>query len=167
MNTNKNGKGDYLLTCHSNASINSTNLFKKYQNNSTGDTLATSKLNQLSAASSSDPQAKQSDISAMNSNLKVPTIDLSQNQSNSATSPNKNDNPEQARKKFTLGKGYSLMDWIKFTKETPDLAGNKGIIRKITYEEMAKHNKEEDCWLAIGGNSFRFEHIQINFQSFD
>jgi hypothetical protein len=123
-------------------------LFKKYQNNSTGDT---SKLNQLSGAPSSDPQAKQSDISAMNNNLKVPTIDLSQNQSNS----DKNDNPEQARRKFTLGKGFSLMDWIRFTKETPDLAGNKGIIRKITYEEMAKHNKEDDCWLAIGGNYFR------------
>jgi hypothetical protein len=132
-------------------------LFKNYQNNSTGDTK--NKLNQLSGAPSSDPQAKQSDTSAMSNNLKVPTIES--NQSNRNSSPNKNDNPEQVRKKFTLGKGFSLMDWIKFTKETPDLAGNKGILRKITYEEMAKHNKEEDCWLAIGGNNLESK-IELN-----
>jgi cytochrome b involved in lipid metabolism len=56
------------------------------------------------------------------------------------------------RKKVILGRGFSLMDWIRFTKETPDLAGNQGIMRTITYEELAKHNKEDDCWLAIYGS---------------
>lgn len=53
------------------------------------------------------------------------------------------------RKKFILGKGYSLMDWIRHTKEVPDLAGNKGIPQRVTPEELAKHNKIDDCWLAI------------------
>lgn len=37
----------------------------------------------------------------------------------------------------------------RYTKETPDLAGNKGIPRRISLEELAKHNTVDDCWLAI------------------
>lgn len=29
------------------------------------------------------------------------------------------------------------------------MAGNKGIPRRVTLDELAKHNTEEDCWLAI------------------
>lgn len=53
------------------------------------------------------------------------------------------------KKKVNLGRGYSLMDWIRLTKQTPDIAGNQGILRRITPEELAQHNKEDDCWLAI------------------
>ena len=48
-----------------------------------------------------------------------------------------------------MGPGYSLMDWIRYTRQTPDLAGNQGILRRVTVEELAKHNKNDDCWLAI------------------
>lgn len=69
--------------------------------------------------------------------------------SSSSTNTTTTTTSEQMRKKIILGKGYSLMDWIRYTKETPDLAGNKGILRKITKDELAKHNKANDCWLAI------------------
>ena len=42
-------------------------------------------------------------------------------------------------KKMVLGKGYSLMDWIRVSKGTPNIAGNNGIMRPISYEELAKH----------------------------
>ena len=62
--------------------------------------------------------------------------------------------PQQSRKKVSLGKGYSLMDWIRVTKENPNIAGNYGIMRKITPEELALHNKEDDCWLALFGKVY-------------
>lgn len=56
---------------------------------------------------------------------------------------------ELGRKKMTLGKGYSLMDWIRYSKTTPNISGNNGIMRQITYEELALHNKQDDCWMSI------------------
>jgi cytochrome b involved in lipid metabolism len=56
---------------------------------------------------------------------------------------------ELNRKKVILGPGYSLMDWIRLGRQTPDLAGTQGMLRMVTLEELAKHNKKNDCWLAI------------------
>ena len=71
----------------------------------------------------------------------------SDNESNlSATNSGKS---ELNRKKVILGPGYSLMDWIRFSRQTPDLAGTQGMLRNVTLEELAKHNKKNDCWLAI------------------
>lgn len=61
---------------------------------------------------------------------------------------------ELGRKKMTLGKGFSLMDWIRYSKSTPNIAGNNGIMRQITYEELASHNKQDDCWMSIFGKLF-------------
>lgn len=63
------------------------------------------------------------------------------------------------------------MDWIRLTKTTPDLAGTNGIMKRVTYEELAKHNKEDDCWLAIFGSFYFFfsssflENWAIYFQN--
>jgi len=84
----------------------------------------------------------------MNTNdtsLKVPLLNV--------TKTNLNDNAtggtDQGRKKVVLEKGYSLMDWIRYSKSTPNIAGNNGVLRKITYEELAQHDKPDDCWMAI------------------
>ena len=46
-------------------------------------------------------------------------------------------------KKVPLGPGRSLMDWIRNApKRTPRAT-------EITEEELANHNSEKDCWLAV------------------
>ena len=79
------------------------------------------------------------------------TITVSNNSENdkSTLSASNSGKSELNRKKIILGPGYSLMDWIRFSRQTPDLAGNQGILRLITLEELAKHKKKDDCWLAI------------------
>lgn len=109
-----------------NFSLNS----KKIKNNSTGD--PNMNFNNLTSA----PIIVNS---SSNTSLCLP----------SANSLNVSNSAELARKKNPLARGYSLMDWMRFAKETVDLAGNKGIMRQITYEELAKHDKEDDCWMAV------------------
>ena len=58
------------------------------------------------------------------------------------------------KKKVQLGKGFSLMDWVRLTKQSADLAGNKGIQQVITLDELAKHSTENDCWMAIQGKVY-------------
>ncbi|XP_068793771.1 cytochrome b5 reductase 4 isoform X2 [Struthio camelus] len=55
------------------------------------------------------------------------------------------------RSKVPLKPGRSLMDWIRLTKSGKDLAGLKGRLIEVTEDELAKHNKKEDCWICIRG----------------
>ncbi|KAM4771047.1 cytochrome b5 reductase 4 [Rhinophrynus dorsalis] len=55
------------------------------------------------------------------------------------------------RSKVPLKPGRSLMDWIRVTKSGKDLTGLKGRLIEVTEEELAKHNKKEDCWMCIRG----------------
>ncbi|NXE04969.1 NB5R4 reductase, partial [Lophotis ruficrista] len=50
-----------------------------------------------------------------------------------------------------LKPGRSLMDWIRLTKSGKDLTGLKGKLIEVTEDELAKHNKKEDCWICIRG----------------
>lgn len=50
-----------------------------------------------------------------------------------------------------LKPGRSLMDWIRLTKSGKDLTGLKGRMIEVTEDELAKHNKKEDCWICIRG----------------
>lgn len=123
-----------------NSTIISTNT--KKSNNSTGDTSFDLNATVITTANNTNRKDKTKTMSTSNG-----ANSLNVNEEKKVLKTKETD----SRKKIILGKGYSLMDWIRFTKETPDLAGNQGILRKITYEELAKHNKEDDCWLAIYG----------------
>ncbi|XP_010001253.1 PREDICTED: cytochrome b5 reductase 4 isoform X1 [Chaetura pelagica] len=43
------------------------------------------------------------------------------------------------------------MDWIRLTKSGKDLTGLRGRPIEVTEDELAKHNKKEDCWICIRG----------------
>lgn len=75
-------------------------------------------------------------------------IKMDQNKTTNELMPKSELSPNN-RKKVNLGRGYSLMDWIRLTRTQPDLAGNNGVLKKITHEELAKHNRQDDCWLAL------------------
>ncbi|XP_057268424.1 cytochrome b5 reductase 4 [Pezoporus wallicus] len=55
------------------------------------------------------------------------------------------------RSKVPLKPGRSLMDWIRLTKSGKDMTGLKGRLIEVTEDELAKHNKKEDCWICIRG----------------
>uniref|UniRef100_A0A8C8BQC3 Cytochrome b5 reductase 4 n=1 Tax=Otus sunia TaxID=257818 RepID=A0A8C8BQC3_9STRI len=56
-----------------------------------------------------------------------------------------------ASRQVPLKPGRSLMDWIRLTKSGKDLTGLKGRLTEVTEDELAKHNKKEDCWICIRG----------------
>lgn len=58
------------------------------------------------------------------------------------------------RNKCALRPGHSLMDWVRLGSSNYDLAGTKGVVRPVSYDELAKHNKVDDAWLAIRGKVF-------------
>jgi len=63
------------------------------------------------------------------------------------------------RKKVTLEKGFSMMDWIRLTKSGKDLTGVGGCrvngkVREVTRSELKKHRKRKDAWMALNGVVF-------------
>lgn len=53
------------------------------------------------------------------------------------------------RNKVALKPGHSLMGWINFASKAKDLSGTNGKQIEVTPDELAKHNKQEDCWIAL------------------
>lgn len=58
------------------------------------------------------------------------------------------------RNKVALKPGHSLMGWIKLASESSDLSGTGGKIMEVTPEDLAKHDNENDCWVALKGNVY-------------
>lgn len=58
------------------------------------------------------------------------------------------------RPKVALKPGRSLMDWVRLGLSGRDLQGQGGRIRKVTMEELGKHNKEDDCWTLLRGKVY-------------
>lgn len=104
--------------------------------------------NQTSKKNAVLPSKQKSDTNSKMLNPNSLTAGSLHNSNSSNVSGNSSQS-ELGRKKMVLGKGYSLMDWIRVSKGTPNIAGNHGILRPISYEELAKHNTEDDCWMAI------------------
>ena len=55
------------------------------------------------------------------------------------------------RNKVALKPGRSLMDWIRLGNSGQDLTGVKGQRLQVTMDELNKHNKETDAWMAVRG----------------
>ena len=55
------------------------------------------------------------------------------------------------RNKVVLAPGHSLMDWIRLGQSGKDLQGFNGRTQPVTVDELAKHNKENDCWMLLRG----------------
>lgn len=58
------------------------------------------------------------------------------------------------RNKVALKPGHSLMGWIHMASVVKDLSGTGGKLIEVTQEELARHNKEDDCWVALKGNVY-------------
>jgi hypothetical protein len=54
--------------------------------------------------------------------------------------------------KKKLGKGCSLLDWIRLCRNKKgEMGAPGGETRPVTLAELAEHNTEEDAWTAIRG----------------
>lgn len=55
------------------------------------------------------------------------------------------------RNKTALKPGRGLMDWVRLGHSGKDLAGTGGKPLSVTPQELAKHNKPGDAWMALKG----------------
>lgn len=62
---------------------------------------------------------------------------------------------QRQRVRVKLGPGKGLLDWIKLCRRFQSNAGD--II--VTFEELQKHNTEDDCWTAFRGDIYVARHI--------
>ncbi|XP_059470303.1 cytochrome b5 reductase 4 isoform X2 [Neocloeon triangulifer] len=62
------------------------------------------------------------------------------------------------RNKVALRPGHSLMDWIRLGNSGKDLTGVGGVSRDVAASELAKHNRQEDAWLAVKGRVYNVTH---------
>lgn len=46
------------------------------------------------------------------------------------------------------------MDWIRLGSSGVDLTGTNGVITAVSHAELAKHNKPDDCWIALRGRVY-------------
>lgn len=58
------------------------------------------------------------------------------------------------RNKVALKPGHSLMGWIRLASTAKNLSGTNGKIIEVGPDELAKHDKVEDCWVALKGNVY-------------
>ncbi|KAJ2161479.1 hypothetical protein GGF46_001418 [Coemansia sp. RSA 552] len=59
----------------------------------------------------------------------------------------------RARKKVFIKPGFSQMDWMRLTTSGADLRGVTEL-QRLTMDEVAKHNKRDDCWTVLHGRVY-------------
>ena len=93
-----------------------------------------------------------SSASSGNSATKMAGQNLSVPQFPAGTSPQRlSATPSTDRKKVVLKPGHSLMDWIRLGRSGQDLTSVGGEVQEVSQEELAKHNKPNDAWIALRG----------------
>lgn len=83
-----------------------------------------------------------------NSEMAAPKINFP-----AENSPQRASSSSFLRPKVPLKPGRSLMDWIRLGNSGKDLTGTGGEVRRVSVEELSKHNKESDVWIAVRGKS--------------
>ena len=79
-----------------------------------------------------------------------PTLDLPPRPAFTRAQSVPNDEPVKPRR-VRLGPGCGLLDWIRLTRNTKDIAGTGGKLLTVTDEELEKHCTEDDAWTCIRG----------------
>ncbi|KAJ1999696.1 hypothetical protein GGI04_003065 [Coemansia thaxteri] len=64
---------------------------------------------------------------------------------------------QRPRRKIVLKPGYSPLDWARLSASGKDLRGVNEL-RRVTMDEVALHNKRNDCWMVISGNVYNVTH---------
>lgn len=60
----------------------------------------------------------------------------------------------ERRNKVPLLPKRSLIDWIRLGNSGEDLTGVGGKVICVSPEELAEHNKEDDCWMCLKGKVY-------------
>ncbi|KAJ3383621.1 hypothetical protein HDU92_004043 [Lobulomyces angularis] len=77
-----------------------------------------------------------------------PALNSSQRQSNNRLQPSSAALP--GRRKVPLGKGYSALDWARFSKEHR----NQKKLERYTLEDLKTKKSREECWMSIQGKVY-------------
>lgn len=72
-------------------------------------------------------------------------------------------NKTKSTKRVHLGPGCGMLDWIRLCRNTPDMAGNGGVPKSVTEEELARHCTEDDAWTCYQGIT-TIIHCQMSYQ---
>lgn len=62
------------------------------------------------------------------------------------------------RRKIPVAPGYSPMDWEALKRSGTDLRGGVTELTRFTVAELAKHNTQDDCWMALHGKVYNVTH---------
>lgn len=63
--------------------------------------------------------------------------------------------PDFKSPRIKLPPGRSQLDWARLEKSGQNLRGVDGYgILRVTKDELSKHNKREDCWMAFRGRVY-------------
>ena len=62
--------------------------------------------------------------------------------------------PEHSQRlRSKRGPGKGLLEWIKLCRRSKQHM-NRAEQITVTFEELRRHNKEDDCWTAFRGDTF-------------